>query len=90
VWLFVNSNSLLQAPSYHLMLEGMLFLWVLYLIFRKKKHPDVKIKLTQEVSVQQSNFITFPDISEKLKLCSLVCNQGGGANNSSLETKALG
>lgn len=40
-----------QAPIYHLVLEGLLMMWVLWLIFRKSYNPQEKTILTEKVLV---------------------------------------
>jgi serine palmitoyltransferase len=37
-----------QAPFYHLAIEGFLFVWILWLIFRKSYSPTEKSKLTEK------------------------------------------
>ncbi|OXA44032.1 serine palmitoyltransferase 1 [Folsomia candida] len=39
-------------PSYHVLLETALIVWVLWLLLRKKKHPEAKIVLTFEEEEQ--------------------------------------
>jgi len=38
----------MNAPVYHLAVEGFLLLWILWLIFRKSYTPNVKSKLTEK------------------------------------------
>lgn len=38
-----------QAPFYHLVVEALLLVWVLWLIFRKSYSPSEKSKLTEKV-----------------------------------------
>lgn len=37
---YIHFHAYLQAPVYHLALEGMLILWVLWLLFRKSYKPE--------------------------------------------------
>lgn len=41
-------QAFLQAPLYHLVLEGLLMLWVLWLLFRQSYDPHEKTILTQK------------------------------------------
>lgn len=41
-------DYVMNAPVYHLAVEGFLLLWILWLIFRKSYTPNVKSKLTEK------------------------------------------
>ena len=40
-----------NAPFYHLAVEGLLLVWILWLIFRKSYSPAEKSKLTEKVDI---------------------------------------
>lgn len=46
--LYEMFQAFLQAPIYHLVLEGLLMMWVLWLIFRKSYNPQEKTILTEK------------------------------------------
>lgn len=41
-------QAIYEAPTYHLLLEAVLFIWVLWLLFRKSYKPKVDV-LTEQV-----------------------------------------
>lgn len=46
-----------EAPLYHLAVEAFLFVWILWLLFRKSYKPVEKNKLTEKVDEFLSNKI---------------------------------
>jgi hypothetical protein len=42
-----------HAPLYHLAVEGVLLIWILWLLFRKSYSPVEKNKLTEKVFYKQ-------------------------------------
>jgi hypothetical protein len=44
-------QAIYEAPTYHILLEAILFIWVLWLLFRKSYKPKVDV-LTEQVSSQ--------------------------------------
>lgn len=46
-------QGVFEAPTYHLMLEAGLFLWVCWLLFRKSYKPKIDV-LTEKVSSLRS------------------------------------
>jgi hypothetical protein len=46
-----------QAPLYHLLVEGVLVIWILWLLFRKSYSPSEKSKLSEKV--MRMNKISF-------------------------------
>lgn len=40
-----------HAPIYHIVVEALLLVWILWLLFRKSYNPDEKNKLTEKVRI---------------------------------------
>uniref|UniRef100_T1J9G1 Serine palmitoyltransferase 1 n=1 Tax=Strigamia maritima TaxID=126957 RepID=T1J9G1_STRMM len=61
-------QALIQAPAYHLILEGLLMLWVLWLLFRKSYDPHEKTILTmkekEELIAEWQPEPLVPDVDE--------------------------
>jgi hypothetical protein len=70
------------VPSYHLLVEATLFIWVLWLIMRKKRTPGDKIRLTEQVVK-----ITLKD--KLLSILVIYYYLGRRTNHSSLESKTF-
>jgi hypothetical protein len=40
-----------QAPLYHILVEGVLVIWILWLLFRKSYSPTEKSKISEKVII---------------------------------------
>ncbi|RWS27941.1 serine palmitoyltransferase 1-like protein [Leptotrombidium deliense] len=51
--IFAVLESMITAPTYHLILEGILLIWVLWLIFRKSYKPEAKALTEKDELIEE-------------------------------------